>query len=556
VIAGVRARVALVASLLGAGGCQGAISPGGPAGTGNSPGGGGGGGGSGGSPDLTVACTSAQVGTPALRLLTSGEIVNTLNDVFPGIASQWSSTLPASTVSAFGFDNDASTTVGKQFAAALVDTAQALATVVTGSAVGNFLPCAASSPNHACAEQFLNQYGKRLFRRPLTTAEHDRYLGFFDTSLAKSNFTSALKWMLVGLIQSPNAIYRSEVGAVSSADHLRHLTPYEQATALAYTFAGSTPSAALLAQADSGDVGDVVAIARQLQSTQSGQDVFKRFFQGYLGYTAVSSIQKPSIPTFSAVSADMIGETDAFIRDVLITHRGGLKELLTAPTTNPSAALASYYGFPAPASDFATISRPAGRGLGILAQGSFLATHASSDSSSPTKRGLFPYFRLFCQPKLEPPPNVPQIGQPVPGTKTTRQRYEEAHAPAGSSCSGCHGRFDPIGFGFEHYDEGGRFRNDESGLAINSASRVPDPNDVSATLFSFAGQEDLVTGLADQAVIQQCIAAYMATYAFGSGEACIGASQVPALQAGSVGLADAFIQLAAEPHFTRRNPTD
>jgi len=48
----------------------------------------------------------------------------------------------------------------------------------------------------------------------------------------------------------------------------------------------------------------------------------------------------------------------------------------------------------------------------------------------------------------------------------------------------------------------------------------------------------------------------MAAYAFGSGEACIGAGQVTALQAGTIGLADAFVQLAAEPHFTKRNPTD
>jgi len=235
-VTGVRASrpgrsLILVGVLAGVAACQGSISglPG-ETGTGNR---GGGQGGTGGSPNLTVACSKPELGTPALRLLTRSEIVSTLNDIFPGVAGQWTSTLPASTVSAFGFDNDGSATVGKQFAGALVDTAQSLATVVTGSAAGTFVPCPTSSPNRACAEQFLNQYGKRLFRRPLTTAEHDRYLGFFDASLAKSNFTSALKWMLIGLIQSPNAVYRSEIGAVGS-DHLRHLTPYEQASALSY----------------------------------------------------------------------------------------------------------------------------------------------------------------------------------------------------------------------------------------------------------------------------------------------------------------------------------
>ena len=539
--------VLLLASLGGIGACQGAISAPrsstGAAGIG--------GGGTGGAPNLTVACDSPALGTPALRLLTRGEIISTLNDIFPGVASQWSSSLPSGTVSTFGFDNDASASVGKQLAGALLDTAQSLATVVTGSALAGLLPCSTSAANHGCAEQFLNQYGKRLFRRPLTTAEHDRYLAFFDASLAKSNFTSALKWMLIGLVQSPNAVYRSEIGAVA-AGNMRQLTPYEIVTALAYTYGGSTPSADLLARADSGNLGDVVAMARALQATPAGQETLKRFFQAYLGYNLVSSIGKPNIATFSAVSPDMVRETDAFINDVIVTKAGGMRELLTAPTTNPSAALATYYGFPAPASDFATITRPAGRGIGVLAQGSFLASHASSDSSSPTKRGLFPFFRLFCQPARKPPPNVPPIPQPDPGQMTTRQRYEVAHAQPGTSCAGCHKLWDPIGFGFEHFDEGGRFRAMEGPLPIDSAAAVPDPDHDGQTLFSFTGQEDLVTGLADLPIVHQCAAAYLAVYAFGSGEACIGASEVPALQAGTEGLAEAFVKLAAEPHFTRR----
>jgi Protein of unknown function (DUF1588)/Protein of unknown function (DUF1592)/Protein of unknown function (DUF1595)/Protein of unknown function (DUF1587) len=541
------AILALLGTSLPLAACQGGIGGVRPMGGGG--GGAGNGGGVGGSPNLTLACDAPALGTPVLRLLTPGELVNTLNDIFPQVAGQWSANLPAGTVSAFGFDNDAGTTVGKQLAGGFLDTAQSLATAVTGSALGGILPCATTSPDRACAEQLLSQYGPRLFRRPLTTAERNRFLAFFDASLAKSNFGSALKWMLIGLIQSPNAVYRSEIGTVQGGG-TRKLSSYELATALSYTYGGSTPSAALLAMADSGDIGDKVAIARALQATPQGKDAFQRFFQGYLGYTSVSSIQKPNIANFSAISADMIAETEAFIADVIVRKGGGVRELLTAPTTYPSAALAAYYQFPAPASDFAAVVRPAGRGLGILAQGSFLATHASSNSSSPTKRGLFPYFRLFCQPKLEPPPNVPQISPPMPGAKTTRQRYEDDHVQG--SCAACHTRFDPIGFGFEHFDEGGRFRETEGPLPINSADAVPDPQVAGASLFSFTGQEDLVTGLAAQPIVSQCVAAYMATYAFGTGEACIGAGQVAALRAGTVGLSEAFVQLAAEPHFTGR----
>ena len=125
---------------------------------------------------------------------------------------------------------------------------------------------------------------------------------------------------------------------------------------------------------------------------------------------------------------------------------------------------------------------------------------------------------------------------------------------AKGSCQSCHRLFDPIGFGFEHFDEGGRYRQDEGGLAINSVSHVPDENGMS--LFEFQDQETLAQGLAQQPITSQCFAAYLATYAFGSGESCLGASKVDDLVAGKIGIADYFAGLAAEPHFTRRSHSD
>jgi hypothetical protein len=540
-----------------AGACAGdAKGGGGGSGGGNSGSGGSGGGpGSGGSNPgtggvpLVLSCPSPNAGSPLLRLLTRGELQNTLGDVFPEVRTQWAGTLPASRVSGYGFDNDASLTVGKQLASALLETAEAVATAVTGTALGNILPCSTgAAADRTCADTFLTKYGKRLFRRPITAAERTRYLAFFDAARAKADFKTSLKWMTVGLIQSPNTIYRSEVGTAMSGG--RQLSPHEIATALAYTYTGTTPTDALLTQADSGNMGDLVAQARTMLASDQGKQQMQRFFEGYLDYTRVSSIAKPNIAAFAGASPDMVKETRAFIDDVVLRNGGGLQQLLTAPSTNPSRALATFYGFQAPSSDYGQVMRPAGRGLGILAQGSFLATHASSDSSSPTKRGLFPYLRLLCRQKPTLPDNVPQIGTPEPGQRTTRQRYESVHAAMGS-CSSCHRLFDPIGFGFEHFDEAGRYRADEGGLTIDATGTVL--KDDGTTMFTFDGQDDLVTKLAQQPVIHQCLAAHLSTYAFGSAEACIGAGKVADLQAGTIGIAEAFALLAAEPHFTRRN---
>jgi hypothetical protein len=489
------------------------------------------------------------LGKPLLRLLTRTEFDRTISDIFPQIDGQWNDSLPSDTVSSFGFDNDASNDVGNQRASALLDTALSVATALTGNALSTLLPCSSSNADRTCAEQFLTQYGRRLFRRPVSSTEHDRYLSFFDSAKAKSDFKTALKWMTVGLIQSPNAVYRREIG-VDNGSGTRALSPYELATEIAYAYTGSTPTEDLLAKADSKSLGDSVALAKALLTSDTQRRALQHFFDSYVGYTTVSAIQKPAIMDFAGLSGDMLQETQAFIADVVFQKGGGLKELLTAPSTNPSQRLAQRYGFPVPAADYATVARPSGRGIGILAQGSFLATHANAEASSPTQRGLFVFTRLLCRNKPTPPPNVPQISAPQPGKVTTRQRYEQLHAGAGA-CAACHKQWDPIGFGFEHYDQAGFYRQDEGGLPIDSSAAVPNPD--GSTLFSFSDEESLVTGLAAQAISYQCFAGYLSTYAFGTSEACLGSGQVGALQSGSIGIVDAFAALAAEPHFTQRS---
>ena len=497
---------------------------------------------------LTLQCSQPQLGKPVLRLLTRAEFSQTIDDIFPQVANTWASTLPADPVSAYGFDNDAAALVGPQLAQALLDTATAVADSVTGTALATVLPCSTSAADRTCAETFVNQYGRRLFRRPVTAAEHDRYLTFFDSALAKSDFKTAIKWITVGLIQSPNAVYRSEIGTV--ANGTRQLDAHELATELAYTYTDTTPTEDLLAQADSGTPLDAAAIAKSLLATPAGKANLRAFFEAYTDFPRVASIDRAGVAQWSSLRNDMLQETRSFIDQVVIQNNGGLKDLLTAPTTNPSTALASYYGFPAPASDYASVQRADGQGIGLLAQGAILATLAQPNGSSPTQRGLLVFNKLLCNVKPTPPPNVPAIGSPDPGNITTRQRYEINHAGR-QPCSTCHKLFDPIGFGSEHFDEGGRYRATESGLTIDAASDVPTLD--GGSLFSFDGQEQLAQGLAKQEVVYQCFAAYLATYAFGSGDACLGSSHEPNLSAGTMSIADFYSALATEPHFSQRS---
>jgi len=497
---------------------------------------------------LQLSCAAPRLGKPVLWLLNRAQFARTIQAIFPQVSGMWGSTLPTDPLSAQGFDNDSASVVGPQLAQALLETAGAVAAAVTGPALVSILPCSASSADRACAEQFVTRYGRRLFRRPLTPAERDRYLSYFDSALTKADFKTALKWLTVGLIQSPNAIYRSEIGAL--AGETRTLDPHELATELAYTYTGNTPSEALLTQAEQQTALDAPALAKVLLASDAGKLTLQHFFENYLDYARVAAIERAEIPQWGAVRGPMIEETRHYIDQIVIQSGGGLRDLLTSGTTNPSRDLAAYYGFPAPASDNASTPRTLGQGIGLLAQGSILASRAQPSGSSPTQRGLLVFSRLLCNQKPSPPANVPGIPNPLPGQITTRQRYESQHA-AKAPCSTCHRLFDPIGFGFEHFDEGGRYRRTDGGLPIDTTSNVPAGAD--ATLFQFQDQESLARGLAEQAVVYQCFAAYLSTYAFGTSDACLGASRVADLQAGTLGIADYYSSLAAEPHFTRRS---
>jgi len=556
---------ALVASALACSANGGTNNPGSPgAGNGNGSGGasgspaagGSGNMSSGGTPSsigvttLLKSCGTSALGVPQLRRLTRGELQRTLDDIFPPLKGKWTVSI-AEAESALGFDNDpAVLTVGGQVAGKLLDTASALATaLVADDALPQVLPCASSSPDRACAQTFLTQYGRRLFRRPLTQADQDRYLAFFDARLAASDFKSALRWMTIGLIQSPHAIYRREVGTLSGSEY--QLSQHEIAGELAYMFTGTTPSAELLTRADMGQLSSpeqLVTIAGQLLATPAGQDTLQRFFKSWLGYDQLPS-SLPNVSGFAAVAPDMVQETQAFIQQVVLTGRGGPKELLTAPYTTPSRALASFYDFTAPSADYAKVDRPAGRGVGVLAQGSLIVAHSHEAASSPTLRGLVVYERLLCGVRPQVPPNVPTLVTASPGVKTTRQRYEEQHMGAGNGCPTCHKLFDPLGFGFEHYDEAGRYREQEVGLPIDSSGSL---SDGSTQLFAFTGLDDLAQHLSEQEKVGLCSSGYVNAYAFANGVACLGETRRHEFVAGTLGFIDYYASLAAEPSVTRR----
>lgn len=503
--------------------------------------------------DVRQTCDASTIGPRLLRRLTRGELDATLHDLFPEIASVWDGVrLSPDLKSKLGFTTDANSLVASApVVKSLLETAEDVAeAIVSAEVLPTVLPCAAQA-DATCAAQFIQNYGNKLFRRPLTGEETSRYQDYYQSVAGRSSFSTGLKWTLVGLIQSPHAFYRSEIGA-SSADGYQ-LTQDEIATNLAYTFTGSAPDRTLLDKAAAGQLQGAAALraeAERLVATPRGKEALAGFFLEWLEYKKVLGQSRADASNFATdISPLMVRETTEFVTAVL-EQGGGVTELMTANFTSVNATLAQFYGLSGASSD-AFVTVPRQQGVGILAQGSLLAATAHQTATSPTLRGLLFQQSFLCANRTPPPDIVPPIETTAPTDQsiTTRQKYEEHHGKG--ACGACHAAFEPFGYTFEHFDETGRYRADEHGLAIDTAATALMPD---SSTREFSSLDDLARLVDETDDVENCISGLMAAYFLsgGGGEACLAEDQRAALAAGDLGLREYVLSLAETAHFSRR----
>jgi hypothetical protein len=501
---------------------------------------------------LSARCASSPLAPRALRRLTHGELQNAIRDLFPAVSARWTGVnLGPDPTSSQGFDNDsAKLLVGQQTAEEILSTAKDVASLVTDAAnLPGILACAAASADEACAGQFIDTFGPRLYRRPLTVDERGELLDLYRSVTASAGFTVGLKWSLVAMLESPAFLYRSELG-----DEAGTLTPYERATELAFTYGGSTPSPELLAKAAGGALATPEALeaeSRALLAASSGQEALRAFFREWSGYGRIIGTDRANVGNFTKNVAPLLTEeTKRFIDAIVLDGNGTVQDLLTSPTTYMNASLAAFYGYGAGTESFGPVTRPAGRGIGLLAQPSILASLSHYDFTSPTFRGLFVYSKLLCRKPLARPAGVPAV-QDATNANTTRERYETQHEHG--TCAACHQSFEPFGYGLEHFDATGRYRENESGYDLDTQASVELD---SGTTIAFDGLEDLARKLAALPEVTNCVSGQLASYVFGGagGQTCLADESRASLEQGRIGLRDFYLSLASTPSFMARAP--
>ncbi|HYO72514.1 MAG TPA: DUF1592 domain-containing protein, partial [Archangium sp.] len=511
-----------------------------------------------------VACTPGEADPNArrrLRMLTRFEYDNTLRDLLY-LDSQWGQSLPAEEV-VHGFDNNADERAVGQL---LTDKLLAAAEEAAVQAVTNLSRHVSCAPGAECAKQFIQDFGLRAFRRPLTDAEKSRYQSLYTAVAAEegtNGYTEGIKAIITAMLQSPNFLYRTELGE-HIGDGKYKLSDYEVASELSYLFWGSMPDEELFAKAKAGTLSKPELLpteARRMLASARSRPMLDHFVSQWLDLGHINQAQKDAaFEDFSpTIRAAMTAETTQLFDYVVRDSSGRLPELFTSDYTFATDALATFYRLPsgqgttssAPASGLRMWElKSTGRG-GILTHGSILASQATPQTSSPIRRGKLVRERLLCQPLPPPPPGLSVQLSPVSEGLPNRQRFQEHSTSA--ACSSCHQLMDPIGFGFEQFDSVGRFAPQlPNGQPVDASGEVLAST---ATNGTFTGVDGLQQKLAESPDVHACFSMQWLRFGYGvSGDAdsCAAGQLTDSFRKQQLSIPELLISLTQLPRFTQR----
>jgi hypothetical protein len=404
-----------------------------------------------------------------------------------------------------------------------VENLEQIAYAVAGQAVEEtrreLMPCEpASADDTACFETIAQTFGTPLWRRPLTEEQIARFAAVgVEAATTLNDPWAGVEFLLAGLIQAPNFLFRREIGVVDEETGWRQYDDFDMAARLSFFLWDTTPDAELLDAASTGALSTDEGLATQvdrLLSDERARAGVRSLFSQLLRLNVLSDLNKD--PTqfehFDARLGPAAREETLRLIDALVfDERADFRDFVTSNRTFVDRQLAAIYDIPAPVREgFAEAYLPAELGRrGFLGQVSFLAVNAHPVASSATLRGKFIRERLLCQTMPSPPANAnTAIPEPSADARTLRERV--AVHLENPDCSGCHLLMDPIGLTFENFDGVGRWRDTDNDAPIDPSGNLDGA--------SFANAWEMPTALRDNPEFGACIARMSYRYATGMHE--------------------------------------
>jgi hypothetical protein len=367
--------------------------------------------------------------------------------------------------------------------------------------------CAPESMDDACVRGFLEEFGLHAWRRPLEATEIDALLALGSGVASDlASVWEGLRYSVAAMLQSPHFLFRVEPG-VADENGLMRFTDWEMASRLSYLILDAPPDDELLMAAQAGELSDpekLRAQALRLLESEAAEPAFMSFFRDFMSINRLDQLDKSAdlFPQLTpTLGQSMRSEIEMMFAQTVFEREGDFRDLFTTRETFVNEELARIYGIEGiTGPELVPVTLPDdGRRAGLLTTAGFLAMNAHKTQTSPTHRGRFVRINLLCEEVPPPPPGVdttlPEVeaGQPA---QTLRERLE-AHRE-NPQCVTCHQMMDPIGFGLEHFDAVGAWRDSDRGLPIDDVTDLDGK--------PFQGGVELGQLMAELTEVGQCVA--------------------------------------------------
>ncbi|MDZ4694795.1 MAG: DUF1592 domain-containing protein [Deltaproteobacteria bacterium] len=441
-------------------------------------------------PTKDLACaeplTTNTLSSPMQRL-SNVEIANSIRALLAGVADP--AQIPHVTSLApesgrFGYTNNVA---GQEPTRVFADALEEFAVRSSAAAVSNLAKLGCANTDGSCVGKFVRDFGKRVFRRPLTDVEVGNFQAAYDEARkAPYNFdhAMALETVVGSLFQSPQFVYRIEEGTGDVTENGgKSLSGYDMASRLSYLFWDSMPDADLFAAAERGDLSKTAEIekqARRLLNDDRSRQAVLTFYNEWLHFDRFSANvsvpvkDRAFFPDFSDAQSE--GLKAGFHRTVESAFFDGdhsLEAFFASSRGFVNDDTASIYGVEKPGSkDLVEVQLNAEQRAGIITNAGFMSGLSHGTEGASILRGGFVMDRLLCAPSPPPPED---IVREIPFSQTEaityRQRVENT-AEKGQ-CASCHMALDAFGFLFENYNPIGAWQDEEQARFKGETFRLP-----------------------------------------------------------------------------------
>jgi len=385
---------------------------------------------------------------------------------------------------------------------------------------------AARAQEAPCARTIVSTLAKRAFRRPVTAADVNELMEFYQEGRKEEgSFNGGIEAALQRILADPEFVYRGEPepGALAVGRPYK-ISDLALASRLSFFLWSSIPDDQLLDLAARNQLSNPMVLEKQVRrmlADPKSEALVRNFTGQWLGVRSLAA-SEPVVNLFPDFDDNL---RDAYEREVelffgaVVQEDRNVLELLDGDYTYVNERLAKQYGIPGIyGPHFRRVTLPAALDMrrGLLGKGALLTVTSNAARTSPVNRGKWFLTTFLGVAPPKPPDNVPALTErkqdATGNTKPLTMREALVKHRINPTCSSCHQIFEPMGLALENFDAVGSWRTLDEGQAIDASGVLPDGTKV-------AGVVDLRTRLRDAYSDQfvEVVAEKLLTYAVGRG---------------------------------------